>query len=78
MIVFIVYWHDRHTDPSLSVHATREGANAKLESHKSEYIEDGYTWTEQSYGRDIGWVRFVESGGGDGPNGRIIECEVQS
>lgn len=75
MKVFVVYWHDRHCDAAITVHATRQSADDGIETHKSLYDKDRYRWTEHNYGREQGWVRYV-SGGEEGPNGRILEREV--
>jgi hypothetical protein len=75
--VFVVYWHDRHIDPVISVHQTRVGADSKIDEHKALYDSDDYKWTEENYGRDHGWVRYVSSND-DGPNGRIEVHEVKS
>lgn len=76
MRVFVVYCHDRHVDPGISVHQTRAGADRHIEEFMASYSDDGYTWTEENFGRASGWVRYVDSRIGDGPNARIQEVEL--
>lgn len=68
--MFIVVCHDRRTDLAISVHRTRAGADARIEEFKADY-DDDYTWTEEDYGRDRGWLRFVATDSDEGPNARI-------
>jgi hypothetical protein len=75
MVVFVVYRHDRYSDPGISVHRTRDGADEVIEEFKERYADNGYAWTEENYGRPK-WVRYVASGGGEGPNARIEEIKV--
>ena len=74
-ILYVVVCHDRHSDDSISVHATREGADAAIADFQAEY-DDSYTWTEQTYGHDEGWVRYVDTGD-EGPWARIEETELE-
>lgn len=76
MKVFVVICHDRHTDDSITVHTTREGADTKIEEFRSLYSYVDYQWTERNYGRSSGWVRYVDTHDG-GPNARIQEMETQ-
>jgi hypothetical protein len=76
MKLYIVYLYDRHSDPQISVHATRDGADAAIEEFKNSYTEAGLEWVEQNYGRTAGWVRYVDCGD-DGPNARIQEAELK-
>jgi len=75
--VFVAICHDRHVDDGITVHTTRAGADAKVEEFRSRYDAVDYQWTERNYGRDIGWIRYLESNGGDGPSARIQEMELQ-
>lgn len=76
MTVFVVYWHDRHCDAAITVHATRESADNAIETHKSLYPDTMYSWSERrSPSMPASWVRYVSSHD-DGPKGRIIESEV--
>lgn len=75
MKVYIVYCYDRHTDPTIAVHETLDGANAAIEEFKDSY-PDGLEWTEQNYGRTAGWLRYVDCGD-DGQNARIQETELK-
>lgn len=77
MKLYIVFCHDRHVDPDITVYETREGADAAIENFKKSYAGQELEWTEENYGRDSGWVRYVASGGGDGPNARIQETELK-
>lgn len=71
MSVYVVIWEDRHDDDNISVHKTRQCADARLEEHMLTSVK--------RYGRDItwdhdcpdGWVRAVRDEHDDGPNGRI-------
>lgn len=83
--VFVVVWHDRHTDDAITVHTTREGADARIESIMKSYDDectnrgrDAHDWRERDYGRDSGWVRYVEGDHDDGPHGRIELRKVES
>lgn len=76
MKIFVVICHDRHTDDGITVHTTREGADAKIEEFKASYPDTHYQWAERDYGRPAGWVRYVDSHD-DGPKARIQEMELQ-
>lgn len=77
MTVFVVYRNDRHVDPGISVHATRDGADRAIEEFKARFKSDGYSWSEKNYGRADGWVRYVASDHDDGPNARIQKVELR-
>lgn len=77
MKVFVSICRDRHCDDGITVHETREGADRQIEEFKAIYVDSDYSWTEENYGRSSGWVRYVSSGGGDGPNARIQEMDLQ-
>lgn len=69
--LFVVVREDRHFDPEITVHSTRELADAAIEEFKARYTAAGdrYTWEEQTYGRPK-WLRYVDCFE-DGPNARI-------
>lgn len=73
--LFIVVCQDRHMDLGLSIHLTRAGADATIAKFQSSYEGDGYTWAEENWGAPK-WVRYVSSGGGDGPRAYIEVVEV--
>lgn len=73
--LYIVICHDRHVNDQVTVHTTRQGADDQLAKFQAEYGED-YAWTERTYGRSQGWVRYVDTGGGDGPSARIEETTL--
>lgn len=77
MIVFVVIWKDRHCDDSITVHATREGADAEIERCKAIYAdkmaEYDETWKERTV---RGWERCVEAYD-DGPRGHIEKTELK-
>lgn len=77
MKLFVAFCHDRHIDPGITVHSTREGADHQIEEFKAFYDDMNYEWTEEDYGRSDGWVRYVSSSHDDGPNARIEEVELQ-
>lgn len=70
MEVFIVICEDRHFDAGISVHQTRAGADAKVEEFKEVYANRNYQWVERTYGRESGWLRYVDTID-DGPKARI-------
>lgn len=74
--LFVVICMDRHTDDVITVHATRASADAEIDRFKAEYERDGVTWHEQDYGRDQGWVRYVDSHD-EGPKARIELTEIR-
>ena len=73
--VYVVVCCDRHTDNAITVHATRQGADEMIAEFQAEYDAEIYKWTEQNYGRDQGWVRYVDTFD-DGPSARIEETEL--
>lgn len=75
MKLYIVFCHDRHVDPDITVYETREGADGAIEAFKDSY-PDGLEWKEQNYGRTAGWLRYVDCGD-DGPTARIQETELR-
>jgi len=75
MKVFIVVCHDRHSGDAITVHATRAGADDRLEEFRSFFSAIDHQWTERNYGRSQGWVRYVETHD-DGPRVRIQEVEL--
>lgn len=77
MMVYIVCCYDRHVGTVAAVHRTRQGADGAIEEFKKTYNASAWTWTEEDYGRAQGWVRYVSSGGGDGPNAYIQETELK-
>jgi hypothetical protein len=77
--VFVVVREDRHVDTEISVHETLEGANLAIETFKARYdAADGlrYSWLERTYGRDEGWLRYVDAGD-DAPHARIESKRVE-
>lgn len=72
--LYIVVREDRHCDDGITVHATRELADAAIEAFKAVYPDD-HKWTEQNYGAPK-WVRYVETSFDDGPRARIEVCEL--
>lgn len=73
--VFLVVCEDRHTDPEISIHRSRDSADARIEEFKTGY-GDRYRWTEKDYGRSSGWLRCVESSHDDGPSARIESKKI--
>jgi len=73
--VFVVVREDRHCDDEITVHSTRELADAAIEEFKARYQhEDGrYRWKER---RVAGWARLVECFE-DGPSARIELHELE-
>ena len=69
MPLFVVAREDRHVDLEITVHSTRELADAAIEEFKSRYTadDDRYTWREVKV---RGWLRCVECFE-DGPSARI-------
>lgn len=83
--VYVVFRHDRHCDPDITVHTTRDGADAALEEFKTQYeLDAGERWIEQDYGEGAGWLRYIEIADDldnpidDGPSARIEEKELVS
>jgi hypothetical protein len=74
--LFVVICEDRRVDDSISVHETREGADDAIAAFCEAY-GDTYKWNEQNYGRDRGWVRYVDTND-DGPSARIEKTELQT
>lgn len=75
--LYVVICHDRHTDDQVTVHASRQGADARIAEFQALY-DDSHEWAEQSYGRDRGWVRYVNNVDthDDGPTARIEERKL--
>lgn len=73
-ILYVVVCRDRHRDDAITVHRTREGADRQIEEFKVGY--EDLEWSEQNYGRDIGWVRYVDSDE-DGPSAIIQKVELK-
>jgi hypothetical protein len=73
-ILYVVVCYDRHSGDGISVHATREGADTAIAAFQATY--DDSTWTERNYGRDQGWVRYVDTHD-DGPRARIEETKLK-
>lgn len=76
--VFLVICCDRHTNDAITVHRTREGADAEIEAFKASYVGMGreYRWKERKYGRGSGWLRYVDTED-EGPSARIQRSEVK-
>lgn len=74
--IFILVTRDKHSDLGLSVHATREGADAALERFKTIYddLAPG-DWKEEPWGRPR-WCRYVRAHD-EGPTAYIEVGEVQ-
>ena len=75
--MFVVILHDRHTDDGISLHKTREGADARLEEFKASYVgryDWEYVWKNEVTSAD--WVAFWTTDD-DGPDARIEEHEVE-
>lgn len=85
--VFVVICYDRHVDDAITVHATRESADAEIEAFKASYADrfsDGstYAWHERAAGQEgfgprVTWIRYVGTDLDDGPTARIELREVQ-
>jgi hypothetical protein len=57
--IYILVCRDRHSDLGLSVHATREGADAALEEFKAIFDNiDASSWKEETWGQPR-WCRYV-------------------
>ena len=74
--VFLVICVDRHTDDVITVHRTREGADAEIEEFKASYDVSPDEWTERVPSRRGSRIRYV-SAGDDGPSATIRTCEVK-
>ena len=73
--VFILVCRDRHSSPGLSVHLTREGADAALEHFKTGYDDiDPCDWKEETWGAPR-WCRYMRAHD-DGPSAYIEITEV--
>jgi hypothetical protein len=73
--IFILVLRDRHSDLGLSVHLTREGADAALERFKAIYDDiDPGTWKEETWGQPR-WCRYVHAHD-EGPRAYIEIGEV--
>lgn len=73
-MIYIVVCEDRHTDPKISVHRTRESADRRVAAFMAEYQDAGYEWTEEPV---EGWLRHVVTDSDDGPSARIETGEVE-
>lgn len=74
--IFILICRDRRTDLGVSVHTTREGANAALEAFKAIYDNlDPSDWKEESWGQPK-WCRYVHAHD-DGPSAYIEISEMR-
>lgn len=71
--IFILVCRDRRSDTGISVHATREGADAALEEFKA--IFDDLEWRERTYGQPR-WCRYVDAHD-DGPSAYIEISELR-
>lgn len=74
--IFIVVMRDRHTDLGLSVHRTREGADATIEEFKAIYDDlKPSDWKEETWGQPR-WCRYVRAHD-EGPSAYIELGEVR-
>lgn len=74
--IYILVCRDRHSDIGLSVHATREGADAVLEEFKAIYDNiKADDWKEATYGQPR-WCRYVHTYD-DGPRAYIEIGELK-
>jgi hypothetical protein len=71
--IFIVVCEDRHTDPKISVHRTRAGADRHVAAFMAEYRDDGYQWEEEPVD---GWLTNIVTDD-DGPRVRIEAGELE-
>ncbi len=73
--VFVVVREDRHYDDEITLHATRELADAAIEEFKSRYhhVDGRYRWREAKVAL---WLRCVECFK-DGPSARIELHELE-
>lgn len=74
--IYILVCRDRHSDIGLSVHVTREGADAALEAFKAIY--DNFKpgdWKEEPWGQPR-WCRYVRVHD-EGPNAYIEISKVR-
>ena len=69
--LFIAVCHDRHTDDVITVHSTRESADAAVAAFIAKYGDAYGEWTEETYACRPPWVRSVASDDDDGPRARI-------
>lgn len=80
--VYVVVAEDRHCDPTISVHLTREGADERVEKHKAQDAKryEDIEWSEEPRGQVIGaassWVFYLRSFD-DGPNIRIEQQDLE-
>ncbi len=72
--VFVVVLEDPRTDPMISVHLTREGADARVEEHKASYIGDD--WHAETVD-DVDWVRYERVDSEDGPCVRVQHEDLE-
>lgn len=79
--IFLVICKDRHMDVRVSVHTTRQSADAAIEAFKTSYddykIDPPYQWTEREYGRAQGWLRYVKTDSDEGPCAYIERATLQ-
>lgn len=74
--IYILVLRDRHSDVGVSVHATRQGADAALEQFKAIYDNIGAgDWKEEAWGQPR-WCRYVHAHD-DGPKAYIEVGQVQ-
>jgi hypothetical protein len=74
--IFVLVCRDRHADFGISVHATREGADAALEEFKTIYDDIGPgDWKEELWGQPK-WCRYVHAHD-EGPSAYIEIGELR-
>jgi hypothetical protein len=74
--VFIVVLEDRHTDPVISVHRTKAGAENRVKEHKKAYRRR-YKWGEEAID-DASWIHYERTDVDDGPTVRIQTGVIES
>lgn len=72
--VFVVVLDDRQGDPMISVHLTREGADARVEEHKASHV--GKDWHAETVD-DVDWVRYERVDSDDGPSVRVQHEDLE-
>lgn len=77
--IYLVICNDRHVDVAVSVHTTRQSADAAIEAFKASYRsrKSPYEWVERDYGRARGWLHYVETDSEDGPSAYIQRAKLQ-
>lgn len=79
--VYVFIGTDRHCDPKISLHATRESADKEVDAWKASYVgrmDPPYVWTDEdtthkknAWGHGLPWIRYARTDSDDGPTARI-------